>query len=115
MCLTLFSSLHARVPVLQTVSSLAAQRGMFLDITGKLGTVRRMAFSLAISPSIAPRRCGRRALIMCPIPILQLGSKFPVVSNLVTAIRRKKSKDTMILSAVVAGCTILMLLYWFNK
>lgn len=45
----------------------------------------------------------------------QLGSKFPVVSNLVTAIRRKKSKDTMILSGVIAGCTILMLIYWLNK
>lgn len=54
-------------------------------------------------------------LLVPAVPIPQLGSRFPVVSNLVAAIRRKKSKDTMILSAVVAGCTILMLLYWFNK
>ena len=29
--------------------------------------------------------------------------RFPVVNNMLTAIKRKKSKDTMILSAVVAG------------
>jgi Golgi SNAP receptor complex protein 1 len=41
-----------------------------------------------------------------------LGAKFPVVNNLVGAIRRKKSKDTIILSAVVASCTLFLLAYW---
>jgi len=44
-----------------------------------------------------------------------LGAKFPVVNSLVSAIRRKKSKDTLILSAVVACCTLFLLAYWSRK
>ena len=44
-----------------------------------------------------------------------LGAKFPVVNNLVAAIRRRKSKDTLVLSAVVAVCTLFLLAYWSNK
>lgn len=60
------------------VSSLAAQRSLFADISAKLGTV---------------------------------GAKFPVVNSLVTSIRRKKSKDTIVLSIVVALCTLFLLAY----
>ena len=41
-----------------------------------------------------------------------LSAKFPVVNSLVSAIRRKKAKDTIILSAVVAACTLFLLIYW---
>jgi len=44
-----------------------------------------------------------------------VGAKFPVVNSLVTAIRRKKSKDTLILSGVVACCTLFLLVYWSHK
>jgi Golgi SNAP receptor complex protein 1 len=60
------------------VSSLAAQRSLFADISTKLGTV---------------------------------GAKFPVVNSLVTSIRRKKSKDTIVLSVVVTLCTLFLLAY----
>ncbi|GAB4814536.1 hypothetical protein N2152v2_001582 [Parachlorella kessleri] len=44
-----------------------------------------------------------------------LGARFPVVNSLLNAIRRKKSKDTVILSVVVAVCTLFILIYWWNK
>ena len=37
------------------------------------------------------------------------------VNQLLTAIRRKKSRDTIILSVVVAVCCIFILLYWLSK
>lgn len=44
-----------------------------------------------------------------------LGAKFPVVNSLMNAIRRRKNRDNTILAAVVAVCTLLMLIYWVNK
>lgn len=64
------------------LSALTAQRGLFMNIANKLGTV---------------------------------GSKFPAINHLMSAIRRKKSKDTLILSTVVAGCCIFLLYYWLSK
>ncbi|EIE24282.1 Qb-snare protein, Gos1/GS28-family [Coccomyxa subellipsoidea C-169] len=42
-------------------------------------------------------------------------ARFPLVSGLLSAIRRKKNKDTIILSAVVIACSLALLLYWWNK
>lgn len=47
--------------------------------------------------------------------IAATSAKFPAVNNLLAAIRRKKSKDTIILSAVIAGCTLFLLIYWLSK
>ena len=43
------------------------------------------------------------------------GSKFPVVTNLLVAIKRKKNKDAIVLSAVCAICSALVLIYWMAK
>lgn len=47
--------------------------------------------------------------------LISVGEKFPVVSGLLNAIRRKKSSDTWILSAVIAGCTVFIILYVIAK
>eukprot|EP00252_Welwitschia_mirabilis_P012354 TRINITY_DN2737_c0_g4_i1.p1 TRINITY_DN2737_c0_g4~~TRINITY_DN2737_c0_g4_i1.p1 ORF type:complete len:241 (-),score=50.30 TRINITY_DN2737_c0_g4_i1:75-797(-) len=47
--------------------------------------------------------------------VRQLGDRFPVVRGLLGAIHRKRSKDTIILSAVIAGCTLFLLVYWISK
>jgi len=47
--------------------------------------------------------------------LLQVGSRFPVVNSLLNAIRRKKSKDTLVLSAVIAACVLFTILYVWNK
>eukprot|EP00238_Polyblepharides_amylifera_P003835 CAMPEP_0196586774 /NCGR_PEP_ID=MMETSP1081-20130531/55513_1 /TAXON_ID=36882 /ORGANISM="Pyramimonas amylifera, Strain CCMP720" /LENGTH=247 /DNA_ID=CAMNT_0041908761 /DNA_START=81 /DNA_END=821 /DNA_ORIENTATION=- len=41
----------------------------------------------------------------------QIGEKFPAMGLLLNAIRRKKSKDTLVLSAVIAICLLFMFTY----
>ncbi|KAG9452401.1 hypothetical protein H6P81_005305 [Aristolochia fimbriata] len=47
--------------------------------------------------------------------VKQLSDKFPVIRGLLGAIRRKRSRDTLILSAVIAACTLFLILYWLSK
>lgn len=47
--------------------------------------------------------------------VKQLSDKFPVIRGLLGAIRRKKSRDTLILSAVIAACTLFLIIYWLSK
>ncbi|KZV46172.1 Golgi snare 12 isoform 1 [Dorcoceras hygrometricum] len=44
-----------------------------------------------------------------------LSDKYPVIRGLIGSIRRKKSRDTLILSAVIAACTLFLIIYWFSK
>ncbi|KAL3616527.1 Golgi SNAP receptor complex member 1-2 [Castilleja foliolosa] len=47
--------------------------------------------------------------------VKQLGEKFPVIRGLIGSIKRKRSKDTLILSAVIAACTLFLIIYWLSK
>lgn len=47
--------------------------------------------------------------------LLSVGAKFPVVNSLMTAIRRKRSRDSVILGSVIGGCVLFILIYWLNK
>ncbi|KAG0447738.1 hypothetical protein HPP92_028204 [Vanilla planifolia] len=47
--------------------------------------------------------------------VKQLGDRFPVIKGLLGSIRRKRSKDTLILSAVIAACTLFLIIYWLSK
>ncbi|XP_020588285.1 Golgi SNAP receptor complex member 1-2 [Phalaenopsis equestris] len=47
--------------------------------------------------------------------VKQLGDKFPKIRGLLGAIRRKRLKDTLILSAVIAACTLFLIVYWLSK
>jgi Golgi SNAP receptor complex protein 1 len=42
-----------------------------------------------------------------------MGTRFPALNSVLGAVRRKRSKDTLILSSVVAVCLVLILLYRF--
>ncbi|CDP18787.1 unnamed protein product [Coffea canephora] len=44
-----------------------------------------------------------------------IGSRLPTVNHILSAIRKKKSMDTIILSLVAAVCTFLILIYWLTK
>lgn len=44
-----------------------------------------------------------------------LSDKFPIIRDLLGSIRRKKSRDTLILSAVIAACTLFLIIYWLSK
>ncbi|KAL2621423.1 hypothetical protein R1flu_001628 [Riccia fluitans] len=47
--------------------------------------------------------------------VKQLGDRFPVIRELLGSIKRKRSKDTYILSAVIAACTIFLIVYWISN
>ncbi|XP_068652838.1 Golgi SNAP receptor complex member 1-1 [Aristolochia californica] len=47
--------------------------------------------------------------------ITNVSSRLPSVNNILSAIKRKKSMDTIILSLVAAVCTFLILIYWLSK
>ena len=38
-----------------------------------------------------------------------------MLNNMLVAIKRKRNKDTIILSGVVAVCTAFTLIYWLSK
>ncbi|KAG6437800.1 hypothetical protein SASPL_102730 [Salvia splendens] len=44
-----------------------------------------------------------------------LGDKFPVIRGLIGSIRKKRSRDTLILSAVISACTLFLIIYWLSK
>lgn len=44
-----------------------------------------------------------------------LSERFPAVRNLLAAIRRKRSRDTIILGAVIVCCTSFLIIYWLMK
>ncbi|KAK2432275.1 Golgi SNAP receptor complex member 1-1 [Trifolium repens] len=44
-----------------------------------------------------------------------VSSRLPTVNNILSAIKRKKSMDTLILSLVASVCTFLILIYWITK
>ncbi|XP_058086166.1 Golgi SNAP receptor complex member 1-2-like [Magnolia sinica] len=47
--------------------------------------------------------------------VKQLSDRFPAIRGILGAIKRKRSKDTLVLSAVIAGCTLFLIIYWFSK
>eukprot|EP00249_Psilotum_nudum_P013252 c24240_g1_i1 orf=628-1338(-) len=57
----------------------------------------------------------RTMFVEIQIKLKQLSDQFPVIRNVLGAIKRKRSKDTLILSAVIAGCTLFLIVYWISK
>ncbi|KAM7472093.1 hypothetical protein LguiA_010276 [Lonicera macranthoides] len=47
--------------------------------------------------------------------VKQLSDKFPIVRGIIGSIRKKRSRDTLILSAVIAACTLFLIIYWLSK
>ncbi|XP_024372384.1 Golgi SNAP receptor complex member 1-2 [Physcomitrium patens] len=47
--------------------------------------------------------------------VKQLGDRFPAIRGVLGAIKRKKSKDTLILAGVITGCTLFLIIYWLAK
>ncbi|KAJ4761314.1 Golgi SNAP receptor complex member 1 [Rhynchospora pubera] len=47
--------------------------------------------------------------------ITNVSSRLPTVNNILSAIKRKKSMDTIILSIVASVCTFLIFIYWLSK
>ncbi|XP_077246280.1 Golgi SNAP receptor complex member 1-2-like isoform X2 [Tasmannia lanceolata] len=58
----------------------------------------------------------RNAFVNIQGKMKQLSDRFPVIHGLLGAIKkRKRSKDTIVLSAVIAVCTLFLIIYWMSK
>ncbi|KAE9610769.1 hypothetical protein Lal_00021164 [Lupinus albus] len=44
-----------------------------------------------------------------------LGDKFPIIGSILGSIRRRRSRDNLILAAVIAACTLFLIIYWLSK
>lgn len=71
-----------------------------------IGQAQAVAASLAAQRAVFDGIGGR---------VRELGARFPVVNSLLNAVRRKKSRDSVVLAAVVALCTLGILAYWWSK
>ena len=89
-----------------TASALLRERGMIsagmAAMDGVIGQANAIAGSLTQQGSLLDN-VGRR--------VGQVGHKMPLVNGILNAIRRKKSKDALILSFVTAICLVFVLLY----
>uniref|UniRef100_A0A7N0R8N0 Golgi SNAP receptor complex member 1 n=1 Tax=Kalanchoe fedtschenkoi TaxID=63787 RepID=A0A7N0R8N0_KALFE len=47
--------------------------------------------------------------------LANVGSRLPTVNQVLSAIKRRKSMDTIVLSLVASVCLFLMLIYWLSK
>jgi Golgi SNAP receptor complex protein 1 len=47
--------------------------------------------------------------------VKSLSEKFPVIRGVLGSIKRKRSRDTLILSAVIAACMLFLIIYWLSK
>jgi len=47
--------------------------------------------------------------------VKHLSDKFPLIRGVLGSIKRRRSRDTLILSAVIAACTLFLIIYWLSK
>ncbi|KAE8038711.1 hypothetical protein FH972_011190 [Carpinus fangiana] len=47
--------------------------------------------------------------------VKHLSDKFPIIRGVLGSIKRRRSRDTLILSAVIAACTLFLIIYWLSK
>ncbi|KAL3680560.1 hypothetical protein R1sor_023516 [Riccia sorocarpa] len=126
-CLTVFViyTLKFTVPGhLSVTSSLAVQASGSLSpgprILRERGTIHQISNKLDEVISQAQANKGalgaqRGTFTEMQSKVKQLGDRFPVIRELLGSIKRKRSKDTYILSAVIAACTIFLVVYWISK
>lgn len=82
---------------------LASSSNAIEDVIGQAG---------AVSSTLGEQR---RLFDSMNSKVLTVGSQFPLVNNILGRIRRKKNKDTIVLSAVVAACLIFVIFYVWRK
>lgn len=92
-----------------TQGLLLRERGTLDRAHSGIDTVVQQAYSVASG-------LGRQRDIFSSVDgrLGQLGSKFPVMNSMLNAIRRKKNRDTLVLSGVGGVLTFLMFVYWWQ-
>lgn len=127
-CLPLASlSKHAHRHVLTPISLPPPYARVSTQVQSSTGALLRERGSIANSTSMVDDILAQAATVSSNLmdqrrlfdsvgdKILQVGARFPVVNGLLNAIRRKKSKDTLVLAGVIAACTLFTLIYVFAR
>lgn len=114
-----------------TLGALSIQRSMFGGINSKIGNVGSrlpivcFPFSWSISSNILQLYILHSSTIANQY-LMEFTSVFFInnwwcqdqnmqVNNVLTAIKRRKSLDTIIISVVASICTFLIFIYWLSK
>lgn len=72
--------------------------------------------ALATAANISAGLVAQRRMLESSFDKLLNGlEKIPAIGGILTNIRRKKSRDSMVLAAVIAGCTFLMIIYFWSR
>eukprot|EP00245_Coleochaete_scutata_P005283 TRINITY_DN18727_c0_g1_i1.p1 TRINITY_DN18727_c0_g1~~TRINITY_DN18727_c0_g1_i1.p1 ORF type:complete len:236 (+),score=42.43 TRINITY_DN18727_c0_g1_i1:216-923(+) len=95
---------------LSPMNSLLRERGSIHGSVIQVDEVIRQAE--ATKGALAAQRS---TFVEVQAKLKHLSDRFPVVRNILSAIRRKRSRDTYILSGVIAACTLFVIIYWLSK
>lgn len=101
---------HVSLQVQGSTGALLRERSAVQSATSALDQV--LAQATAVSTSLVEQRSFFNNV---SDKVLKVGASFPVVNTILNSIRRKKSKDTIILASVIAACTLFTLMYMFFK
>lgn len=97
------------LPLSSNSSALLRERGQIGSVNNALDDVIGQAQNVASS-----LMQQRRMFDGINSKLNMLGARFPAVNSLLTSIRRRKAKDTIVMSLVVAFCLVVMILYVFR-
>ncbi|PNW82487.1 hypothetical protein CHLRE_06g280900v5 [Chlamydomonas reinhardtii] len=101
---------HLSVNVQNSSGALLRERGAIQNSANMVDDILSQAANVS-GNLLGQRRVFEGALDK----LVQVGSRFPVVNGLLNAIRRKKSKDTLVLAGVIAACVLFTILYVMAK
>ncbi|KAG2430225.1 hypothetical protein HXX76_010324 [Chlamydomonas incerta] len=101
---------HLSVNVQNSSGALLRERGAIQNSANMVDDILSQAANVS-GNLLGQRRVFEGALDK----LMQVGSRFPVVNGLLNAIRRKKSKDTLVLAGVIAACVLFTILYVMAK
>lgn len=94
------------VQIQSSTGALLRERTLLQSSTAKVDEV--LAQAQSVTGSLLDQR---RVFESVQSNLATVGEKFPVIRGLLNAIRRKKSKDTLILAGVIAFCIVFTLIY----
>lgn len=91
-------------------AALLRERGTIAASTNLVDEM--LAQAGAVSRGLADQR---RAFESVGDRLAQMGERFPAVHGLLNAVRRKKSRDTVVLAGVIASCAAFTIIYVLAK
>lgn len=92
-----------------TRAVLGSQRSLFSDVQGK---VKNLGDKFPVIRGLLGISLFNLYMIFSTYLSLTLAILY---SLCIGSIRRRRSRDTLILSAVIAACTLFLIIYWLSK